>query len=59
MKKSSPNRSKDRWQHALNAGRIDYASNIDPDDDDPGPCCGPFSIKGWEDLHRQWEQAHR
>lgn len=44
---------------ALRAGRIDYAINIDPDDDDPAPCCGPFSVKGWQELHRQWEQAHR
>jgi len=44
---------------ALKAGRIDYACNIDPDDDDPGPRCGPFSIKGWEELHRQWELAHQ
>jgi hypothetical protein len=44
---------------ALKAGRIDYACNIDPDEYDPGPSCGPFSVKGWEELHRQWEQAHR
>jgi hypothetical protein len=44
---------------ALKAGRIDYACNIDPDDDDPGPSCGPFSVQGWEELHRRWEQSHR
>ncbi len=46
-------------QAALKAGRIDYAINIHPDDDDPAPCCGPFSIAGWEELHRQWERTHR
>jgi hypothetical protein len=43
---------------ALKAGRIDYAINIAPDDDDRSPGCGPFSTKGWEELHRQWERAH-
>ncbi len=44
---------------ALKARRIDYACNIDPDDDDPGPGCGPFSARGWQELHRQWERAHQ
>jgi hypothetical protein len=58
LKELTPHRDR-AARAALRAGRIDYACNIDPDDDDPGPGCGPFSIKGWEELQRQWEQAPR
>ena len=55
----TPYRDRAAARAALKAGRIDYAWNIDPDDDNPGPTCGPFSTKGWEELHRQWEQEGR
>ena len=58
LKELTPHRDR-AARAALRAGRIDYACNIDPDDDAPGPSCGVFSTKGWEELHRQSEQAHR
>lgn len=59
LKEMGPYRNR-AAQAALKARRIASVWDVEPEDDNESPCCGPSSVKEWEALHRQWEQrAHR
>jgi hypothetical protein len=57
LKELTPRRAR-AARAAMIAGRVEYAYVSHEEEADRGPQCGPFSGPMWEELHRQWENAH-